>query len=173
MDVESYPLTPIQQGMLLHQLTLPHSGPYILGGWSAGSPVALEMAHQLRARGRTVHLVVAIGGALCREADFVRHEVMRFMAGDYAEKEMVFMESFYSALHRYLPKEYTGPVLLYKAQTEPVYHLLEVDLAWRKIAPNLEIVPVKGTHANLIDESHGPSLARDLNERLKEFRKPV
>ncbi len=83
------------------------------------------------------------------------------------------MESFYSALHRYLPKEYTGQVLLYKAKTEPVYHLLETDLAWRKIAPNLEVVPVRGTHANRIDDSQGPWLARDLNQRLKEFRKPV
>ncbi len=43
-------------------LTVDSKGPYILGGWSAGSPVALEMAHQLTARGRTVNLVVAIDG---------------------------------------------------------------------------------------------------------------
>jgi thioesterase domain-containing protein len=37
-------------------------GPYILGGWSAGSPVALEMAQQLEARGHRVSLLVAIDG---------------------------------------------------------------------------------------------------------------
>ena len=38
-------------------------GPYLLGGWSAGSAIALEMAQQMRATGRTVDLLVAIDGA--------------------------------------------------------------------------------------------------------------
>lgn len=35
----------------------------VLAGWSAGAVIALEMAHQLRARGREVTLVVAFDGA--------------------------------------------------------------------------------------------------------------
>ncbi|MBV9267068.1 MAG: amino acid adenylation domain-containing protein [Acidobacteriaceae bacterium] len=38
-------------------------GPYLLGGWSAGASVALEMAQQLQARGRNVGLLVAIDAA--------------------------------------------------------------------------------------------------------------
>jgi acyl transferase domain-containing protein/thioesterase domain-containing protein/NADPH-dependent curcumin reductase CurA len=38
-------------------------GPCMLGGWSAGSTLALEMAQQLTARGRHVELVVALDGA--------------------------------------------------------------------------------------------------------------
>lgn len=38
-------------------------GPYVLGGWSAGSPVALEMARQLEERGIRVSLLVALDGA--------------------------------------------------------------------------------------------------------------
>jgi len=38
-------------------------GPYFLGGWSAGSSIALEMAQQLRGTGRTVDLLVAFDGA--------------------------------------------------------------------------------------------------------------
>ena len=37
----------------------PH-GPFMLGGWSVGGVIALEMAHQLRAQGRTVSLLVAL-----------------------------------------------------------------------------------------------------------------
>jgi thioesterase domain-containing protein len=38
-------------------------GPYILGGWSAGSSIALEMAQQLQQTGRHVDLLVALDGA--------------------------------------------------------------------------------------------------------------
>jgi thioesterase domain-containing protein len=38
-------------------------GPFIIGGWSAGSIIGLEMARQLRARGREVLLFVALDGA--------------------------------------------------------------------------------------------------------------
>ena len=38
-------------------------GPLLLGGWSAGSTIALEMAQQLTAQGRTVELLIALDGA--------------------------------------------------------------------------------------------------------------
>lgn len=40
------------------------TGPLILGGWSAGAVLALEMARQLRAAGRDVPLLFAIDGVL-------------------------------------------------------------------------------------------------------------
>jgi acyl transferase domain-containing protein/thioesterase domain-containing protein/NADPH-dependent curcumin reductase CurA len=40
-------------------------GPYIVGGWSAGSPLAFEVARQLEARGQHVELIVAMDGMLC------------------------------------------------------------------------------------------------------------
>jgi pimeloyl-ACP methyl ester carboxylesterase len=39
-------------------------GPFVLAGWSAGSIIALEVAQQLKARGREVPLLVVIDGAL-------------------------------------------------------------------------------------------------------------
>jgi thioesterase domain-containing protein len=39
-------------------------GPFVLGGWSAGGTVALEMAQQLRARGRDDFLLIAIDAPL-------------------------------------------------------------------------------------------------------------
>ena len=40
-------------------------GPLVLGGWSAGAIIALEMAQQLRAIGRNVLLLIAFDGAPC------------------------------------------------------------------------------------------------------------
>jgi phthiocerol/phenolphthiocerol synthesis type-I polyketide synthase A len=39
-------------------------GPLLLGGWSAGSVIALEMAQTLQRRGRPVHLLVVLDGIL-------------------------------------------------------------------------------------------------------------
>jgi len=39
-------------------------GPLLLGGWSAGSVIALEMAQALQRRGRKVHLLVVFDGIL-------------------------------------------------------------------------------------------------------------
>lgn len=39
-------------------------GPYNIGGWSAGAPVALEMAQRLQERGHTVRLLASIDGGL-------------------------------------------------------------------------------------------------------------
>ncbi|HXF27576.1 MAG TPA: SDR family NAD(P)-dependent oxidoreductase, partial [Bryobacteraceae bacterium] len=44
-------------------LTFQPEGPYLLGGWSVGSTIALEMAHQLQIAGREVELLVALDGA--------------------------------------------------------------------------------------------------------------
>ena len=40
-------------------------GPLVLGGWSAGAIIALEMAQRLRAVGRDVLLLIAFDGAPC------------------------------------------------------------------------------------------------------------
>jgi len=40
-------------------------GPLVLGGWSAGAIIALEMAQQLRTLGRDVPLLIALDGAPC------------------------------------------------------------------------------------------------------------
>ncbi|HJU18776.1 MAG TPA: thioesterase domain-containing protein [Stellaceae bacterium] len=40
-------------------------GELVLGGWSAGSVIALEMAQQLRARGREIAFLVLFDGDLC------------------------------------------------------------------------------------------------------------
>ena len=47
-------------------------GPVVLGGWSIGAIVALEMARQLREHGRDVPLLVAIDGAPCNTGGGIR-----------------------------------------------------------------------------------------------------
>ena len=46
-------------------VTFQPEGPIVLAGWSAGAIIALEMAQQLRAQGRSVPLLIALDGAPC------------------------------------------------------------------------------------------------------------
>lgn len=54
-------------------------GPIRLIGWSAGAIVALEMAQQLRARGRDVPLLVALDGAPCNTGGGLRPHDPRYL----------------------------------------------------------------------------------------------
>jgi thioesterase domain-containing protein len=48
------------------------NGPLVLAGWSVGAAVALEMAHQLRALGRQVPLLVVLDGILANSCGGLR-----------------------------------------------------------------------------------------------------
>src|SRR5262249_42833689 len=81
-----------------------------------------------------------------------------------------FMKALFVACRAYHAKEYRGRVLLYAAQTQPLYHLLEVELAWAKVAPRLLVIPARGTHESIVREPHVRPLAVDLAAHLAEFR---
>ena len=54
-------------------------GPVMIGGWSAGAVVALEVARQLRASGRDVPLLVALDGAPCNTGAGLRRGDPRYV----------------------------------------------------------------------------------------------
>ena len=198
-------------------------GPCLLGGWLAGSSIALEMAQQLTAKGRTVQLLIALDGApfntnsgtplyspkyywkLIRNfpywitddllLDFslrvlarrFRNKVLAFseralnaLRGDARHRQVNgfldvshfsprladFMNAVYDALCAYVPKPYNGRVLLYKSRSEPLYHLLEVERTWQKIAAQVDVVVVRGTHVSIVLEPYVHAVAEDLRKRL-------
>lgn len=189
-------------------------GPYILGGWSVGSTIALEMAQQLHAAGEKVDLIVALDGApfntgsgtprwspvyhwkLLRNLPFWAKEdlMVDFSIGklrrrildkaqrpnkaisgfmdtrDFSERHVGYMNALYNALRRYVPKPYSGRVLLYQARTEPLHHLFEVDRAWRRIATEVQVVRVPGTHISLVEKPNVQVIAADLKPRLAAFQ---
>jgi len=88
----------------------------------------------------------------------------------FSKDYVAFMNAMYAALHRYVPRAYAGRVLLYQAKTQPLYHLLEVDRAWGRIARHLEVVKVRGTHVSLVREPHVRPIAAHLRHVLSTFR---
>ena len=98
-------------------------------------------------------------------------QVEGFMnTADFSKDYVAFMNAVYAALHRYVPRAYAGRVLLYQAKTQPLYHLLEVDRAWGRIARHLEVVKVRGTHISLVREPHVRPIAAHLRHVLSTFR---
>jgi thioesterase domain-containing protein len=79
------------------------------------------------------------------------------------------MESFYGAVMRYQPEPYAGRVLLFQG-TESLLDLNEVDEVWKRIAHDLEIVRVRGTHASVVNEPYVRPVAERLRQRLQEFQ---
>jgi thioesterase domain-containing protein/acyl carrier protein len=203
-------------------------GPYLLGGWSAGSTIALEMSRQLLATGRRVELLVALDGApfntntgtsrwnpvyygkllinfprwvlddLLLEFEWkkfarrvrnkvvgfvkakaaalrgrgnVRPEVSSFVdTSHFSESQESFMNALNNALYAYEWEPYPGRVLLYATRTQPLHHLLEVDKAWKKIAAQVDVVTVRGTHVSIVREPYIRTVAEDLRARLAELR---
>lgn len=87
----------------------------------------------------------------------------------YSPNQVAFMKAVYDALVAYVPKPYDGEVLLYKARTQPLYHLFELDRAWSKVTSQVDVVTVRGTHVNIVQEPFVRPLAEDLRRRLSKY----
>ena len=112
-----------------------------------------------------------IGTSVMRGESITRgHAVEGFMNSFvYSDAQMSFMKALFDALYRYIPKAYSGRVLLYAAKTQPLYHLRQVEAAWSKIAFQLEIISFNGTHNSMLKKPQGIALAEHLRKRLAEF----
>jgi thioesterase domain-containing protein len=202
------------------------AGSFVLGGHSVGAMIAFEMAHQLRALGRDVSLLVVFDGELFNTGveisaynplywlklllnapawirDFLMveftfrsfgrtvfyktiaagktilaklagkssgHAVEGFINLDNCTAEHVaFMKVLFDNQFKYVPREYSGRVLVCVAETQPLTRLCQVEAPWRTIAPNSEVVRFKGTHTSLMRSPKGLAVAACLAHKLGEI----
>jgi thioesterase domain-containing protein len=167
-------------------------GPYYLGGYSFGGMVALEMAHQLKARGHAVGLVIlldAFAGELKSTRSLLRtylslpldqqwmHLTRKTKAFRRSLRRRVAMMRLpatlknvravcYAAGRTYKPKPYDGPVVLFRASEKGLSSTNE-ESAWKYLAPHIEIYEVTGHHGNIVDEPQVRLLADELKTRLE------
>ena len=87
----------------------------------------------------------------------------------FSDSQIKFMGALFNALYAYVSRRYAGRVLLFKAKTEPLYHLLEVDKRWSEIAQNLEVISVRGTHVTIVREPYVLAVAEHLKVALARF----
>jgi thioesterase domain-containing protein len=202
-------------------------GNFLLGGYSVGAIIALEMAQQLRSRGREVSLLVVFDGELFNTEteisvrnplywlklmwnvpgwvrDFLmveftfrtfcqillnkviatRKRIIAKLGGKNlsighavegffdlkkcAPDHAAFMKRLFESQFAYVPKEYSGNVLVCAAKTQPLTHLRQVEAAWRKMAPAAEIAHFNGTHTSIMHAPKGLAVAEHLARRIAE-----
>jgi thioesterase domain-containing protein/acyl carrier protein len=172
-------------------------GPYYIGGYSFGGMVALEMAHQIKAQGHAVGLIVLLDtfpGQLKSTRSLFRtyltlpldeqwmHLTRKTKAFPRSMRRRVAMmklpaalknvrDACYSAARTYQPKPYDGPIILFRA-SEKGLSSVSLESAWKSLAPQIEIYEVSGHHGNIVDEPQVRLLADELKACLESaFRK--
>jgi thioesterase domain-containing protein/acyl carrier protein len=167
-------------------------GPYYIGGYSFGGMVALEMAHQLKAQGHAVGLVVLLDtfpGQLKSTGSLFRtyltlpldeqwmHLSRKTKAFPRSMRRRVAMmrlpavlknlrDACYGAARTYQPKPYDGPIILFRASEKGLSSVSQ-ESAWKSLSPQIEIYEVSGHHGNIVDEPQVRLLADELKACLE------
>jgi thioesterase domain-containing protein len=200
-------------------------GNLVLGGYSTGAVIALEMAQQLRARGREVCQLIVFDGLLYNTGAEIsyRHpsswlkliwNMPHWIAGVMTEgysfrtlfrkacneavtaiAEMVdgsrarrlcvekfsnidlnscsrdhvaFINSLFEQQFDYIPMQYDGRVLVYTTKAQRITRQLQMEAAWRKIAPQSKFVYVMGSHTSMMRFPEGAAMAKHMTKRIAE-----
>jgi thioesterase domain-containing protein len=106
------------------------------------------------------------GKAASAETSFSAEVGGFFDLSRVSEEHRHFMERYYVALWRYVPKAYEGAVLLVKARTQPLYHLIEPEKAWPAIAKDLDIHVMPCTHLSIVREPHVRDVATLIKSKV-------
>jgi amino acid adenylation domain-containing protein len=72
----------------------------------------------------------------------------------------------YRALRDYVPRQYPGGVVLFRATGEPEEFTREKERGWRSLAAAVEVIDVPGDHITMVDEPHAATLAAELRNAL-------
>jgi len=203
-------------------------GPIVLGGYCVGAIIALEMADNLRARGREVGPLIVIDGVpentgvtlrwtlrnwidlagnlrgWLVHGDLMRNRTLRSLVwsltnnaytiakaavglkrgqkfgGGYSIEGMMdlspyqpphrlFINRLFAALFAYVPKAYSGSVVVYEAKITPLLHLPQIGRTWHAFTPQAEVVDIIGTHISMMREPYVDSLAKDMRMRISEY----
>jgi thioesterase domain-containing protein/acyl carrier protein len=171
------------------------NGPYLLGGYSGGGAIAIEMAHQLRAAGETTGLVALFdalapgsrltGFSLAERIahlpkvsptiilSFVLRRLMPFVAKPVAATALEraaerTLAAILSGLDSYRPAPYDGDALLVRAeQARLSYVVAGALLGWEQtLRGNVETLTVNATHDDMFEGEALQMLGECLRARL-------
>ena len=153
------------------------SGPYVLGGWSFGGVVALEIAQQLHAANQEIQLLAVFDSQLpladCAFPARSDAELLHMFARDVAslraahappdmrQDEQLFAvyRANYQALRMYQPQPFHFCTALFSAAARDTQRLQ----SWQQLGPNdMVIYPLPGDHYTILAPPHVDLLAAQL-----------
>lgn len=85
--------------------------------------------------------------------------------------QRAFIRAMFNAMQAYVPAPYSGRVILYETQAQPLTHLLQLARVWKALARDLEIVPLPGKHPSFFRGARTVgAVAAHLTPILAELR---
>jgi thioesterase domain-containing protein len=87
----------------------------------------------------------------------------------YPPAQKSFVNRLLASLFTYVPKEYSGDVVVYEAKITPLLYLPQIGRTWNRYAPQSEVVRIVGTHISMMREPYVDALAMDLRRRIADF----
>ncbi|MBY0273447.1 MAG: amino acid adenylation domain-containing protein, partial [Alphaproteobacteria bacterium] len=163
-------------------------GPYIIGGWSFGGLVSIEMAKQLNKIGESVQQVILIDTYNYSKPKEIPHDSIiqeqfkRTLKNeniniDASEGELLLQEmcNNYKLLLRYIPSRLSVKVALIKATIIPQdaesRAIDDLFNGWLSVFPqNLAVYSIAATHDNVFKDGYIDTLSEKLNIILDDLR---
>jgi thioesterase domain-containing protein len=87
----------------------------------------------------------------------------------YQPTHCKFIERLFNALFAYVPRDYSGKVVVYEAKITPLLYLPQIGQIWQKFAPQTEVVNIVGTHISMMRDPYVGPLAKDVRARIDDF----
>jgi thioesterase domain-containing protein len=165
-------------------------GPYLLGGYSFGGLVALEMARRLIAQNQKVDLLAMVDtypagasqstGALMgrffglssqQKVAYLKKRVKRYRKGITRRLDMLRMpvalknvrHACSVAEHRYVATAYPGKIVLLRASEKALRGLDDPQGGWGQYAAGgVEIREIDADHGNILEQPYARHLAAEL-----------
>jgi thioesterase domain-containing protein len=148
-------------------------GPYLLGGWSFGGLVAVEMARALRDAGEDVGLLALLDSHAQSDPHADSNDLAALAAwelGDgqswphqhFATVERI-VHAHLRAVRRWTPKPYDGRTLLFAAHRGIIR---DATLGWGPLLPRLSVIEVEADHFSLLREPAVDEVAQKLHATL-------
>jgi amino acid adenylation domain-containing protein len=164
--------------------TVQETGPYCLGGYSAGGVLAFEMAQQLKAEGEKVHALVILGTPVThgvfgqRVYRFLMKTIPLFLPKQSQNQSSMvrilrslFMDKglkiHLESLTGYKPASYPGKITIFEGR-KASSRFYPWQKKWRRIAECLEIMLISGNHDSFIRSPNNKELAYSLESCLSK-----
>jgi len=87
----------------------------------------------------------------------------------YPPDHKAFINRLFGALFAYVPKRYSGEVVVYEATVKPLLSQPQIGRIWQNFASRSEVVEIVGTHISMMHEPYVEALSRDMRRRIAEF----
>jgi amino acid adenylation domain-containing protein len=177
LDDNSQPLATIEQMASLYVAAIREirpEGPYLLGGWSMGGAIALEMAAQLRELGECVELVMLLDSAPPRfvaSLDGHDEQHQKFERAETDQRTGSVVRANLTAIRQHRPRPGIAPVLIRAHATANA--VADETFGWRDAGCEpLANHVIPGDHESMLRAPHSMRLAEVMSEVLACVQRP-